>query len=239
MNRSQKFRETSARRQGKKACEHVGNFLLHFAWVSSVTEELFYCKFNLDSFTSMILTHHIPLRKKLELLQYAFERQGISCDKSLDRVNFFHDIRNAIAHSAFEHSPSFTVTRGRQKIYYPAGVQFDWVDRQGRLRLPNLSKIRKEELKKIQRIKEGLRRQIRDKDKLTEAEGDADWLLEERTISYKYFDQYEKEMWKLMLDISGLDASPVNEGIHFAQDVAKIIAASDNVLPFYTPPFKR
>jgi hypothetical protein len=45
-------------------------------------------------------------------------------------------------------------------------------------------------------------------------------------------------MWKLMLDISDLDDSPINEGIHFVQDVAKIIAASDNVLPFSKPPFK-
>jgi hypothetical protein len=106
---------------------------------------------------------------------------------------------------------STTVNGGRK----PAEIEFDYVDQSGDLRITLLT--------------------MRGNQK------NADWALDERTITYAEFDKWDDQMDKLTGTLYQLaaDSEPVNQGApHFVQDVAKIIASSENVLPFSKRPFK-
>jgi hypothetical protein len=210
-------RKTNRKRpahERNKAYEYVGRFLWSFANVAAAIEELFSNKFNLDAFSSLLMQQNIDIRKKLALLEFAFERQETEDIKAikriLDQVHRFHDIRNAIAHSGFNHVPSFTRIENGQKVHFPAGVEFGYVDRSGELRITGLPKMRSKQKNR-------------------------DWLSDERTITYAEFEDWDTQMSQLAMTLSELDPDPVNEGVNFVRDVAKIIAASDNVLPFSKP----
>jgi hypothetical protein len=223
-------------RNREKACKYVGRFLWSFANVSAGIEEAFTNKFNLDAFSSLLMQRHLDIRKKILLLNFAFERQGSDDQKVAKRIlgqaQRFHDIRNVIAHSGFEHSDSFTRVVNGHKMHYPAGVEFDYIDPSGHLRIPDPFETRIKQKKQIERLKESNKQGIKEKDKLREANEWADWLLDDRTITYAQFDEWDAEMWKLMTTLSELDPEPVNEGINFVRDVSKIIASSDNVYAF-------
>jgi hypothetical protein len=57
------------------------------------------------------------------------------------------------------------------------------------------------------------------------------------TITYEEFDEYYAEaitLMNLLLEIAE-SCEPANEGIKFVRDIAKIAAASDNVVVFKKP----
>jgi hypothetical protein len=236
-------RKVGRDRKRDRACQYVGRFLWSFANVAAGIDEVFTCKFNLDAFSSLLMQHHLEIRKKIELIRFAFERQGVENVKTVRRIlgqaHDFHDIRNAIAHNGFEHADSFTRIENGHKIYYPAGVEFDIVDRSGKMRIRDPFETRKKQRKQIERLKESNKKLIKDKDKLQEANEWADWLLDERTITYAQFDEFDAQMTKLTRALFELDLQPINEGVNFVQDVAKIIASSDNVFAFPRPPSER
>jgi hypothetical protein len=65
-----------------------------------------------------------------------------------------------------------------------------------------------------------------------------DDLVSKRTITYAEFDVLHDEMAELSFCLFEVTVErPLNEGLstNFAIDIAKIIAASDNVLPFIRP----
>jgi hypothetical protein len=112
MTSARKADRRRPRHKRNRAYEYVGRFLWSFANVVGGVEELFSCKYNLDSFSSLLMQHNLDIRKKIELLKFAFERQQVknikTIQRTLDQVHRFHDIRNAIAHSGFNHVPPFT-----------------------------------------------------------------------------------------------------------------------------------
>jgi hypothetical protein len=231
--------------QEEKAWRYVGRFLWSFSGVADGIEQAFANKFNLDTFSSVIMQHHVDIRKKIELLKYAFKRQEISDLKTvtekLGRVHYFHNIRNIIVHCRFEHVDSYTRTlkENGHKIHYPAGVEFYYVDPSGKLRLRQQTKGIKKQLEELKRLKKSNRQQIKDEEDLLEADEWVDSLLDETTITYAEFDEYHVEMFELMTAVFELDPEPVNEGSNFVRDVAEIIASSDNVLTFSKRPSKR
>jgi hypothetical protein len=66
---------------------YIGRFLGTFAIIASAVEELFANKFNLDAFSALLLQQNMDLCKKLSLLRFAFDRQGISFGKTLSQVH--------------------------------------------------------------------------------------------------------------------------------------------------------
>ena len=138
----------------------------------------------------------------------------------LSQVLQFYDIRNAIAHSSFEHVDSFTRVENGAKVRYEAGVQFDYIDREGKIHVPDPSATRNLEHRK----------EIKKRNMSYD-------LLDERTITYSDFDEYDAQLKVLMeslVEVGG-QVEPINEGINFVKDISKIIASSDNVFAFRKP----
>jgi len=103
----------------------VGRFLWNFAIVEGYISEIIVTLFDLSAFSSLILLKKLSFRDKIRLAQLGLKRQGIESadlDAALKELHKLHDVRNAIAHTAF----------GEEED----GVEFDYVNDSGRLVLP-------------------------------------------------------------------------------------------------------
>ena len=187
-----------------------------FANAEAAADNIFEIMFNLNATSMLLLLGTLDLRKKVKLLKLGFKHLGIDPGDTLNRIDEFHQIRNAIAHSSFNPVPSFQRTENGSTVHYEAGIEFSYIDAGGKLRVPTTSKARN-------------RRQKQQKD---------DMPLDQATITYTEFDEYDAQLSKITDKLIEIEGSivPLNEGIKFVQDVAKIMAASDNILPFVKPP---
>ena len=202
----------------QKARKYVGRFMWSFANVEAAIDNIFEVMFNLNAVSYFLLHNRLPVRQKVALIRLGFDHQGIAPGKMLGQVDQFSDIRNAIAHSSFEHVDSFTRIEKGLKIRYEAGIQFDYIDREGKIHVPDPAGTRHRKLRKL--IKK------------RNMESIADDLLEKRTITYSEFDEYDVQLKELMESLGEIGCEPINEGINFVKDISKIIASSDNVVAF-------
>ena len=64
---------------------------------------------------------------------------------------------------------------------------------------------------------------------------------DDNVITYSDFDKYDAELKAIVEEfvVVGGNIEPINEGINFMQDIAKIMASSENVFPFVRPRTKK
>jgi hypothetical protein len=169
----------------------------------------------------LLLLGTLDLRKKVKLLGLGFTHLEIDPGDTLNRIHEFHQIRNAVAHSSFNPVPAFDRIEDGKKIHYGAGIEFSYIDPNGKLRVPTTARARNRKQKKPKQP--------------------SDHLIDEATITFSEFDEYDARLGKIVETLVRFAelVTPINEGINFMQDVAKIIASSDNVLPFVKPPNQR
>jgi len=130
----------------------------------------------------------------------------------------FHNVRNAVAHSSFNPVPPFDRVEDGKKVHYGAGIEFSYIDPKGKLKVPTTKQLRNRKQKKSKQP--------------------SDHPIDEAIITYFEFDEYDAQLRKIMQTLVeiGETITPINEGINFTRDVAKIVASSDNIIPFVKPP---
>jgi len=232
-------------RDHEKAWRYVGRFMWSFANIEGYVDGIFQTMFNLNAVSYLLLQSNLDFRKKLALIQLVFKHQQIDHGKTLSKVHELHNIRNAIAHSSFEPVGSF---KGIDGVRYKAGIEFSYVERSGEVQVPNPVRdlkqkgVQKRPHKKIQKVQEVEARSKTEDVQLSTMTNEEwrDWYnvqMLKSTITYEEFDEYDAQAKKLvdMLDEIGARCEPINEGLNFMRDIAKIIAASDNVVLFTKP----
>ncbi len=105
----------------EKAWAYVGRFLWGFALVESVINEIFITLFNLKGAGLIFLGSSLDLRKKLELIRIVLSLRGEKTD-FLNRMHNLMTVRNVVAHCGFGLDED--------------GIDFDYVDKKGKLVLP-------------------------------------------------------------------------------------------------------
>jgi hypothetical protein len=109
-------------KDAQKAWAYVGRFLWGFAVVEAVINEIFIKLFNLKGASLILLgSPSIDLRKKLELIRVVLDLRGEKTD-IFGRMHNLMTVRNVVAHRAFGLDGG--------------GIDFDYVDKRGKLALP-------------------------------------------------------------------------------------------------------
>lgn len=106
----------------EKACMCVGRFMRDFATNESILYSILSTIFDLSSWSFLILQRGISFDSKLQIVAVALEEQGIEFKDIFKKIKRHQLLRNVIAHSKFSGESD--------------GVEFDCVDRKGRLALP-------------------------------------------------------------------------------------------------------
>jgi hypothetical protein len=210
----------------EKAWMYVGRFIGSIANVEAAVDNILDIMYNLDAGTSLLFRGNLTLRKKLDILERGFRDLAIDPGGTLSRIHDYHDIRNVVVHSWFE--PVASDARWMEdgtKVHYEAGIEFSYITKSGALQFPP-------KMKALKQKKSGQRERVAPPD---------DLQPDETTITYSEFDEYDAELTACMKKLVELEASvtPINEGSGFVRDMAKLIASSDNVVPYRKPAPKK
>jgi hypothetical protein len=163
----------------------------------------------------------VTLRKKLDLLERGFMHLAIDPGDTLSRIHDYHDIRNVVVHSWFEPVPSENGwMEDGTRVQYESGIEFSYITKGGKLQFP--PKMKELKRKKYEQQQEP---------------ASLESMPDETTITYSEFDAYDAELTSCMKKLVEIEGSvtPINEGIGFVPDIAKLIASSDNVVPYRKP----
>jgi hypothetical protein len=108
----------------EKAWAYVGRFLWLFALVETVVNEIFVKLFDLKGASLIFLGQGtIDFRKKLDLIKVVLSLRGENPDL-FGKLHHLIMVRNVIAHCAFDYDER------------EGGIDFDYVDKKGKLILP-------------------------------------------------------------------------------------------------------
>jgi hypothetical protein len=205
----------------EKAWKYVGRFMWSFANIEASIDNIFEIMFSLNATSFLLLHGSLDFRKKLRLVELGLKRGGKDHSETLSKVHTLADVRNAIVHSPFEAVPSFSSAEDGVELFYGDGIEFSYIDRIGKLQLPT------EQVRNRKKRLQGTKlRGVPD-----------DQLFDQSTITYSEFDEYDVQARKLLdtlVEIGGT-CTPLDEDVTLRQDVAKIIASSDNVVLFKKP----
>jgi hypothetical protein len=128
----------------------------------------------------------------------------------MSRIQEFHNIRNAIAHSSFDPVPSFDRVEDGVKVHYEAGIEFSYIDPSGKMHVPRTARARNQK-QKVRKKKESKQR--------NQGVLSDDVLLDKSTITYSEFDEFDAQLRKIMeflnRDRDWLQKRGMNGGLSF------------------------